>query len=192
MTVVALKNTDSAWGAPAKFFHWLAAAMILTMLGLGWWMTHMIPSGPGRTAVFSWHAAIGYDLLALTVLRLVWRSLSRTPSLPSDTKPWERIAARIGHGLLYLATFVTAMCGWSLAGTMRTPLVKDLFGISIPSLVVSHDRPIHEFLEDTHAILAYVLAGFIAIHVAGALRHHFVKRNNVLTRMLRAASAEAA
>jgi cytochrome b561 len=74
---------------------------------------------------------------------------------------------------------------------MRTPLTKDLYGLSWPLVYVSQDHAIHETLEDGRKILAYVLAVIIAVHVAGALRHHFIKRNNVLTRMLRPAAAPA-
>jgi cytochrome b561 len=76
-----------------------------------------------------------------------------------------------------------------LAGTLRTPLTKDLFGISFPPIYTNHDREVHELLEDGHRILAYVILIIIVIHVAGALRHHFIKRNNVLQRMLRPVTA---
>jgi cytochrome b561 len=60
-----------------------------------------------------------------------------------------------------------------------------------PLIYANQDRAVHELLEDAHKTLAYVLAVMIAVHVAGALRHHFVKRNNVLRRMLRPAAQSA-
>jgi cytochrome b561 len=82
--------------------------------------------------------------------------------------------------------------GWALAGTMlRVSLTKDLFGVSFPLIYTNQDRAMHELLEDAHKTLAYVLAVMIAVHVAGALRHHFVKRNDVLRRMLRHAAQSA-
>jgi cytochrome b561 len=76
-----------------------------------------------------------------------------------------------------------------LAGALRTPLTKDLFGISFLPIYTNRDRAVHELLEDSHRILAYVILIIIVIHVAGALRHHFIKRNNVLQRMLRPVTA---
>jgi cytochrome b561 len=169
--------------------HWVAAAAILILLGHGWWMTHVIPASPARFANFSWHAALGYDLLVVMVLRLLWRWSGGVPALPDDSKRWERIAASLGHALLYLLTFATTFAGWALAGTMRTPLTKDLFGISFPLLY--QDRAAHGLLEDSHEILAYLLGIIIVVHVAGALRHHFIKRNDVLRRMLRPVAASA-
>jgi len=178
-----LRNTTNTWGLPARIFHWLAAAAILVLLSHGWWMTHLIPASPQRLANFSWHAALGYDLLAVMALRLLWRWLAGAPALPADSKRWERLAANSGHLLLYLFTFAVTLAGWALAGTLRTPLTNDLFGISLPLIYTSHDRAVHELLEDGHKILAYLLAAIIVVHIAGALRHHFIKHNNVLRRM---------
>jgi len=186
-----LRNTNTVCGLPARALHLLGAVAMLILLGHGWWMTHMVPGTAGRLANYSWHAALGYDLLALTILRLLWRWWGGVPALPPDTQRWERVAAYVGHVMLYLFTFATTLVGWALAGTMRTPLTKDLYGLSWPLVYVSQDQAIHETLEDGRKILAYVLAVIIAVHVAGALRHHFIKRNNVLTRMLRPAAAPA-
>jgi cytochrome b561 len=187
-----LRNTAYGWGWPAMVLHWLAAAAILTMLGLGWWMTHeMLPRSPERLSAFAWHAALGYDLLVVMVLRLLWRWSGGVPALPEDSRRWERIAAAGGHVLLYLFTFATALVGWALAGTMRVSLNKDLFGIPIPPIYANQERAMHGLLENTHTYLAYTLAALVALHVAGALLHHFVKRNDVLRRMLRPAAQSA-
>jgi cytochrome b561 len=63
-------NSTTTWGWPAKALHWIGAAMILVLLAHGWWMTHMT-ARPERLANYAWHSALGYDLLALTVLRIV-------------------------------------------------------------------------------------------------------------------------
>jgi cytochrome b561 len=102
-----------------------------------------------------------------------------------------RRAAVGGHVLLYLFTFATALVGWALAGTMRVSLNKDLFGIPVLPIYVNQDRAVHGLLENTHRYLAYTLAALVAVHVAAALRHHFIKRNDVLRRMLRPAAQSA-
>jgi len=75
-------NSTTRWGWPAKTLHWVGAIIILLLLGHGWWMTHMTPR-PDRLANYAWHSALGYDLLALIVLRLFWRWRSR----PSGGRP---------------------------------------------------------------------------------------------------------
>jgi Prokaryotic cytochrome b561 len=91
-----LRNSQTDWGWPSKVLHWVGALAILILLVHGWWMTHMTPR-PERAVNYAWHAAIGYDLLALLVLRLLWRWLNPVPHMPGDLKRSEVIAARTGH-----------------------------------------------------------------------------------------------
>ena len=105
----------------------------------------------------------------------------RCPALPADLQQWERIAAQAGHALLYLLMFAASLTGWALAGTFRTPMTRDLFGIPVPQIVT--DRGLHNLFEGSHTITSYLLGALLLVHVAGALRHHFIKRNDVLRRM---------
>ena len=170
------------WGWPARLLHWLGAIIILLLLGHGWWMTHMAER-PDRLAHYNGHAALGYDLLALLILRLLWRWANPVPALPDELQRWEKIAARAGHFGLYLLMLASALTGWALAGTFRAPMDKDVFGLTVPAIFVSQDRAMHELLDQSHTILSYLLAVLIVVHIAGAVRHHFIKRNNVLRRM---------
>jgi cytochrome b561 len=186
-----LRNTTVRWAWPAKLLHWIGAVAILLLLGHGWWMTHMAMR-PERMAHYNGHAALGYDLLLLVILRLLWRWANPVPALPPDLQPWERIAARASHAGLYLLMLGASFTGWALAGTFRTPMTKDLFGLPVPQIVASQDRSIHGLFEQSHAILSYLLAALVVIHVAASLRHHFIKHNAVLRRMLFATGASDA
>ena len=178
-----LRNSTLAWGWPAKALHWIGAILILLLLGHGWWMTHLAPRGPDRLLHYAGHAALGYDFLVLLLLRMLWRWLNPAPAMPPGTKRWEALAAQIGHLGLYVLMFATTIVGWALAGTMRAPMQKDVFGLTFPAIF--GDKSWHGSLEDTHKVLAYVLAALIVVHIGGALRHHFVKKNDVLRRMVR-------
>jgi len=177
-----LRNSQTAWGLPSKILHWLAALAVLILLLHGWWMVHMAPR-PERFANYTWHAAIGYDLLALLVLRLLWRWLNPVPTMPADLKRWEVIAAKAGHFGLYLLLFVASLSGWALAGTFKRPMALDLFGLPIPQILSAGNRALHDFFEEAHLISSYLLAALIVVHIAGSLRHHFMKRNDVMRRM---------
>jgi cytochrome b561 len=176
-----IRNSTSTWGWPAKALHWIGAIVILLLLGHGWWMTHLAPRGPDRLAHYAGHAALGYDFLVLLVLRLLWRWLNPVPAMPAGTRRWEEIAARLGHIGLYLLMFAATLTGWALAGTMRTPMTKDIFGVPFPQVLSGNTY--HRTFEDMHKVLAYVLAALVVLHIVGALRHHFVKKNDVLRRM---------
>jgi len=177
-----MRNSASQWGSVAKVLHWVIAIMLLLSLAHGWWMTHLAERS-SRLENYTLHATGGYDLLLLLLLRLGWRAYDRAPALPAGTPNWERIAAKSSHGLLYALTLAVCVAGWLLTGTLRRPLDADLMGIigiSGPAL----GREYHEMLEDTHKIIAYALLALIIVHIAAALRHHFIKRNDILRRML--------
>jgi cytochrome b561 len=179
-----MRNSSTEWGWPSKALHWVAALAVLILLIHGWWMVHMT-ARPDRAVNYAWHAAVGYDLLALLVLRMLWRWMNPVPALPDDVQRWEVIAARAGHFGLYVLLFAASLSGWALAGTFRRPFAQDLFGIPIPQLLSGPgpDRFYHNFFEEAHMITSYLLAALIVVHVAGSLRHHFIKRNEVMRRM---------
>jgi cytochrome b561 len=105
------------------------------------------------------------------------------PELPADLKPWERIAAHVGHVSLYVLMLVVSLTGWVVATTLRTPMTKDAFGIDVQPIVTVVESSVRQWFEESHMILAYVLAVVVLVHVIGALRHHFLKRNDILRRM---------
>jgi cytochrome b561 len=78
---------------------------------------------------------------------------------------------------------VVWVTGWMVATTFRNPMTKDLFGISFPPIITQVERPVRQWIEGSHMVLAYVLAALVVIHIIGALRHHVFKRNDVLRRM---------
>lgn len=176
-----IRNSTTAWGWPSIALHWLGAALIIVLLVHGWWMTHLAPR-PDRLANYGLHAALGYDSLALLIVRLLWRWINPVPSLPGAA--WERYAAMAGHIALYVLMFACALTGWALAGTFRNPLTRDLLGLALPTIYQSQDRAMHGLFEDSHKILAYLLAALVVIHMLGAMRHHLIKHNDVLRRML--------
>ena len=177
-----LRNSTTAWGVTAKLLHWIGAALILILLIHGWWMTHLTPR-PDRLANYAWHSALGYDVLALMVLRLLWRWVNPVPALPADSTAWERFAAQAGHVGLYALIFVVSLTGWAVADTFRVPITVDLLGISVPMIVGAVAPATRGAIEATHMVLAYALGLLVVVHIAGGLRHQFVKRNDVMRRM---------
>jgi cytochrome b561 len=177
-----IRNTTSSWGSVSRWFHWVLAAMIVGMLAYGWWMNH-IPARGDRLFYRTIHADIGYLVLVLMVVRLIWRGINPTPALPPDTLPWQRIAARVSHWSLYIVTVVVAMLGWAHSGA-HTPDYSSWFGLFHVPQITSPDKAAADAYEDRHILFAYVLLALIAIHIAAALWHHFVKRDRVVVRMI--------
>jgi cytochrome b561 len=179
---IMIRNTSSTWGSLARYLHWLLGAAIIGMIAFGWWMNH-IPARPDRFFYRSIHADIGYLVLLLMVLRLMWRGLNPTPALPGDTPRWQRMAASLSHWSLYAVTILVSVLGWAHSGA-RTPNYSDWFGLFHVPQITSPDREAARAWEDRHILFAYVLLALIAIHLGAALWHHFVRLDRVTARMI--------
>jgi cytochrome b561 len=177
-----IRNTRTGWGSVARWFHWGLALAIIGMIAFGWWMNH-VPARADKFFYRSIHADIGYVILLLTVLRIVWRALNPTPARPAGLSRWQKIAAQVSHGALYLVVILVAMLGWAHSGA-RTPNYSDFFGLFNVPQFTSPDKAAAGAYEDRHIFFAYVLLALIAIHVIAALWHHFVRRDRVVARMV--------
>ncbi len=160
--------------------HWLLAGLILAALFMGWTMTAM-PVSPDKLKVYNWHKWLGVTVLALALLRLLWRLTHRTPALPASMPGWQRGAARAGHVLLYLLMIVMPVTGWIYSNLTGYPVVY-LGKIPLPDLV-ERNRELAETWVKVHATLGVVLAVVIGGHVLAALHHQFIARDGTLMRM---------
>ena len=177
-----IRNTKAGWGSVARGLHWVLALAIIGMIGFGWWMNH-IPARPDKFFYRSIHADIGYLILLLMVLRLIWRGVNPTPALPSVTPRWQRISASVSHWALYGVTILVAMLGWAHSGA-RDPNYSSFFGLFKVPQFTSPDKAAADAFEGRHIFMAYVLLALIGIHSAAAVWHHFIKRDRVAARMV--------
>jgi cytochrome b561 len=178
-----LRNTGTTWGPVAKLFHWFGALLIFFLIAHGWWMTHLAARA-GRLEQYGLHATVGYYLVLLIALRLVWRLGNAVPALPEELPRWRRAAARSAHWLLYFLMFFVSISGWMVADTLRQPIEATLFGfIPVPHLLDASHRPFRALIEEAHAVSSYVLLALVVVHFVGALNHHFWQKNDVLRRM---------
>jgi cytochrome b561 len=176
-----MMQTVSSWSAPAKFFHWLIAALILVQVTLGFAAVTW-PLSPAKLSLFVWHKSTGMLILVLVALRLLWRVTSAVPALPADTPRWERVAAHASHLFLYVLLVALPVSGWVVASASGIPF-RIFRHIPLPQ-IVAVDKRLAEAAASVHGWLVIVFVALLALHVGAALRHHFVKRNDVLRRML--------
>ena len=176
-----LRNTEQSWGAPAKLLHWAVAVLVLAQMGLGWTAVSWRMS-PTKLDLFVWHKSTGMLILMLMVARLAWRSVSIAPSLPAGMGPVERLAARLSHVLLYVLLLLMPLTGWIINSAANIPF-RIFWLIPLPAIAQS-DKVLADAAARVHLSLFVVLSLLLALHIGAALRHHFLKRNDVLKRML--------
>lgn len=176
-----LRNGEGRYGALAQLFHWSTVALVIALLAIAAYMTDL-PLGPEKIQVYNLHKSLGVIVLALTLLRLVWRWISPPPPLPAGMADWEHRAAQASHLLLYLLLFAQPLTGIVHSWSANFPVV--IFGtLTLPNLT-GPNPGLKEILEETHHLMGWALCGLFLIHAGAALRHHFQLKDDVLRRML--------
>lgn len=169
------------YGGMAQSAHWLTVLLLIGSFTLGYVMTDMAMS-PTRLKLFAYHKWIGVTIFALVALRLGWRLFVPPPPLPASMAVWERRLAAVTHALLYGLLFMVPLSGWLMSSAKGFQTVY--FGVlPIPDLL-GKNKELASLLEDAHEVLTCTLLGLVAMHVAAALKHHFINRDGVLQRML--------
>lgn len=172
----------NSWNGIARILHWLMAALILSQALVGW-IGSDLERSPLKVDVLTAHKSLGITLLLLAALRLLWRWTHAVPPPPPGSKRWQIRASGLSHAALYLLMIALPLSGWLVASTSIVPW--KLWWIIPWPAIASADQQLHEIAGELHEALVLGLVVILAVHAAAALWHHFVRRDDVLTRMLR-------
>ena len=158
--------------------HWLIAALVVTQVAL----ITVYESTESRDFVNA-HKSVGLTILVLTLVRLGWRIANPAIPLPDTMRRWERLLARATHVLFYVFMIGMPLAGWAASSAAGRDILW--FGLfPWPLLPIGGGREVAGQLMDMHELAAKALYVLLALHVAGALKHHFIDRDNVLHRMI--------
>jgi cytochrome b561 len=171
---------SARYTAPAIVLHWLLAACIVLGFLIGLQMSDA-PVSPARVRWINYHKWVGLTILSLSVVRLLWRLAHRPPALPASMQGWQRHASDWMHRVLYLCFFIVPVAGWAYSSALGFHVVY-LGVIPLPDLAPK-DKALAEVLQQVHATLAWSLAALVGLHVATALKHHFIDKDGPLSRM---------
>jgi cytochrome b561 len=177
---MTFRNTTRAWGTLSRTFHWLIVLLIINQ----WLIAERADDlkGLAKVQALGWHKSFGITILMLAILRLVWRWMNPVPALEGNTRRWERVLAGLSHVLLYGLIFALPLTGWMMSSA-RSYSVSWFKLFQLPNLV-SPNPAVYEWMNGAHHFLFNLLVVVAALHVLGALKHHFIDRNEVLKRML--------
>lgn len=168
----------------SRLIHWLMAALILFLLGLGIYMAHFLSKeAPNRLDIYNFHKTLGALVLGLILVRIVNRFIFKAPALPATMPKYEIILANLGHFALYILMIAVPLSGYLMSNLFGYPV--HFFGTNLPNLVEANPE-LGMKIHDSHWIFAYILAAVIALHVAAVIKHKFFDKaeNDVLKRMV--------
>ncbi|WEN14876.1 cytochrome b [Rhodanobacter sp. AS-Z3] len=177
---MTLRSNDRQWGTVSKSFHWIIALAILGN-GLFGLLMDLASSPMQKINWLALHKSIGLTVLALALLRMLWRLSERRP-IEEPAPRWQQLVAHAVHGLLYVLIVAIPLSGWWFNSVTGKPL-QWFKQFNLPALAAKNDELRH-FAHGVHEYLFWTLIVLLVAHVGAALKHHVFDNDNVLRRML--------
>jgi cytochrome b561 len=177
------------YSAVAIVLHWLLGLSIFAMFAIGIYMSDL-PFSPLRLKLYNYHKWAGITFLILSVLRLLWRLVNKPPALPKAIEQampnWQTKVYHATHYALYGLFFAVPLIGWAYSSAAGFPIV--LFGVLPLPDFMSVDKEFAKQIKELHEISAFALLGLALLHIGAALKHHFIDKDGLVSRMLPSSS----
>ena len=178
------RETARPYDPVAIGLHWVIAALFFGQILLGFSMER-VKSMALQFELIQWHKSFGFLILGLAGLRLLWRAVTGPVPAAPTLSPAERLAAGFVQGALLALTVAVPLAGWALASTSTLQIPSFAFNlVVVPHLPLAPSAQAEAFWRWLHGLLAYSTLVLALGHAAAALRHHFLLRDGVLSRML--------
>lgn len=182
---VSLRNSQESWGWLAMALHWAMAALILAAWPIGFAMTRWFESNlMQKFELYQLHKSLGFCILTLALLRLLWRLVNTAPELPETLAGWEKRLAHATHWGLYAFFILLPLTGWLMVSSSPIQVPTEIFGLVPVPHLTGPDEALFEVTQTTHQWLAWCFGVLLVLHIAAALKHHLVLKDQVLRRML--------
>ena len=177
-----LKNTEDSYGAIAKLLHWIIALAIISLITVGFIMSSMEPA-PDKYELYGMHKASGVIVLMLIILRLIWKFNNKAVLPPTGFPKVLALAAAAGHFMLYVFMFVMPISGLLMSYFGGHDV--NVFGMFIIESSLEKNSSLAGLFHGVHTIGVWAFIAVIVMHVGAALYHHFIRKDNVLMRMIK-------
>lgn len=165
---------------PAIALHWFMAWLVLAAYFIGLGMGEL-PIGPERIQMVGWHKWLGVTIAYLWVLRVFWRASHQPPAQPAGTPRWQIGISHLVHLLLYILLIAIPLTGWLMSSAKG--FTTNYFGLfDLPNLL-DKDKALAHTLKEVHGFLANSLMALVVLHIAAAIKHQVIDKDNLMARM---------
>ena len=166
----------------ARILHWLTVLLVAVMLGLGFAIVYVVPEhSPWSHRLFNTHESLGLVVLAVMILRLLYRFADPPPPLPDAVPRVYHRAGHANHVLLYTLLIAQPVIG--LIGDNASGFQLNWFDIApLPMVIGKHDA-LAQVMAAAHWYVGMAITLLVCAHIGGALFHAVVRRDGVLQRM---------
>jgi cytochrome b561 len=170
----------AAYNPLQRGLHWAMAAFIFIALALGM-VAVQLPRGGLRSDVLFVHKSFGVTIFVLAILRVGLRIVAGAPAYRKPLDRLSELGSKAAHLALYALMLVLPVSGYVISSAGGN--VVPFFGLFALPNVVTHDRELAEKAAGAHLVFAWAIGIVLALHIAAALWHAWVKRDEVMARM---------
>jgi cytochrome b561 len=185
-----MSAAPSSYSRTAITLHWLIALLLIGNFVGGLLLEDLFNATDPATrklgfTVVQLHKSFGLTILLLSLLRLGVRLVAGAPPLPDHMTPMERLLSKLTHWGFYAVMILVPLTGWLMVSASPLGFPTVWFGLfEWPNLPVGTSKALSGAAGEAHEIMAFLGAGLFVLHVAGALKHQYFDRDDVLSRML--------
>lgn len=178
---MARNNTNSRYGTFSIAMHWFMFLLIVAVYA-SINLRELFPKGSDpRETLKALHFMLGLTVLILVAIRLGVRMKSKTPAIYPAPEAWQRISAKTIHILLYGLMIAMPVLGWLTLSASGKPI--SFYGLQLPALI-SKNIELGKTIKEIHETIGTIGYYLIGLHALAALLHHYIQRDNTLTRMI--------
>lgn len=175
-----IKNTPDSYGVVTKGFHLVISLAFVIQYILLYWREYTSEANPLNLQLILLHKSIGFTLLIIGLGFIIWRFLNTKPLYPKTMAKWEILLATITRYALYFVILLMPLSG-TLMSFMSGRGLK-WFGLDLPNFF-EINKSLAGNIYTSHVWMSFFIIALVILHVAGALKHHFIDKNNILVRM---------
>jgi cytochrome b561 len=178
----AEQTADNKYNLLAMAFHWLMFLGLAAAVVMAWIMTEIDGITPFKLRLYNYHKWLGVSLFVLAAARLLWRWIVKPPRLPATMSARDQTLAHLGHAALYGLMFSIPLIGYFYSLAAGYPVVW--FGVIELPVLIGPSPTLKPILKEAHELFANALIFLAAAHALIALKHHFINKDSVLSRMV--------
>ena len=177
-----MKDTKNSYSLISKLLHWIIGVAVIIIFAVGFYMTDLDKTDPDKIKYIMFHKAFGVVILVMVLLRTIWRLNNMMPDLPGDIKEIQKKFARFNIALLYVLMLLMPFSGMMMSLLSGRDI--DVFGI-FTLHAISPQNSLGYFFHESHEVLSNILLVSFILHFCGAIYHHFIRKDDVLIRMIK-------
>ena len=178
-----LKNTTVSFGLISKTLHWSMAVILVGLFAVGLYMTDLDYYDALYHTLPWWHKSFGLLVMALLIIRYIWKHLNPEPQALTSHKNWEVFLAQFIQKLFYVLILLIGLSGYFIS-TAKGKGIEFFGWFEVPAITQAIEEERADLVGEIHQVLAITMIVLAVLHAAAALKHHFIDKDETLNRMI--------